>query len=110
MCTFVQKNVRQSRSDSRHFNEWYERQVTAVRTYTPTGANRDDSPLRQLTAVRTAVDDVLKPTEWGRIDWDQAQGCVVAEHPVQGRLPLSALSSGVRNMIAVAADLGVVQE
>src|SRR5262249_37770750 len=45
------------------------------------------------------------PTGWGNIDWDQDQGCVVAEHGSHGRLPLVALSSGVRNMVALTADL-----
>ena len=92
-------------SDSRHFNEWYEQKVAAVKKHAPTGAAREGSALQQLTAVRVAVNGVLEPTGWGQIDWDQTQQCVVAEHPVQGRLPLASLSSGVRNMVAMTADL-----
>lgn len=91
--------------DSKKFEAWYEQQVTAIRAHAPARMMRLEPYLDQLTAVRMAVDDALRPTGWGTIDWDAEQKCVVVEHPDQGRLPLGMLSSGVRNMVALTADL-----
>ncbi|MCE9562624.1 MAG: AAA family ATPase [Planctomycetes bacterium] len=91
--------------ESALFNVWYRDHFLDVKEKPVIGSSRPDSPLRQLAAVRTAVADVLQPTCWGNIDWDKSRQCVVAEHPYHGRMPLASLSSGVRNMIAVTADL-----
>ena len=92
-------------SDSHHFNLWYEQKFMAVKSRVATGANEEIPPLLQLTAIRSAVDTVLKPTGWRGIDWDLTQRTVVAEHSTHGTLPLASLSSGVRNMVALVADL-----
>lgn len=91
--------------ESTHFNAWYEEKVNSVRTHVPTGAIRESSLFQHLAAIRAAVKRVLEPTGWVDIDWDATQRCVVVEHPSQGRLPLATLSSGVRNMVAITADL-----
>jgi predicted ATP-binding protein involved in virulence len=91
--------------DSTRFNSWYEERVNSVRSHVPTGAVRDSSPFQHLAAIRAAVKRVLEPTGWAEVDWDSTQRCVVVEHPNQGRLPLATLSSGVRNMVALTADI-----
>jgi predicted ATP-binding protein involved in virulence len=58
-----------------------------------------------LLAVQEAVKVVLEPTEWSKLDWDFEQKSLVVEHRSFGRLPLSSLSDGVRNMIALVADI-----
>lgn len=61
--------------------------------------------LRLLEAVREASREVLAPTGWCDLDWDFKKDCLVVEHPLHGRLPLSALSDGVRNMVAIITDI-----
>ena len=92
-------------SDSFHFNTWYRQLVLDVRNRPVTGARRQDSTLQQLAAVNTAVEQVLEPTGWGTIDWDEAQQCVIARHSVHGQLPIALLSSGIRTTLALAADI-----
>ncbi len=92
-------------SDSLHFNKWYRKLVLDVKNSPVTGASRPDSSLKTLTAVNEAVEQVLAPTGWQRIDWDESQQSVTAEHAAFGRLPLAILSSGIRTTIAVVADI-----
>lgn len=94
-------------SDAARFNQWYETRWRAVygRTKDGRGLGPDPLALAHLSAVRSAVGAVLKPTGWSDIDWDDERGCVVVEHAVRGRLPLAWLSSGIRSMIALTADL-----
>ena len=92
-------------SSFKAFGAWYETMVLAIQETPVTGVRRPDRPENLLAAVRTAASGVLEPTGWRAIDWDPDQGLLVAEHPEHGRLPLSFLSDGVRNMIALVADV-----
>jgi len=58
-----------------------------------------------IEAVRTATDAVLAPSGWSRLDWDFIADDVVASHPAQGKLRVSSLSDGIRNLIGLVADL-----
>ena len=93
-------------SEAARFNEWYASRWRAVSKRSSPGVGTGQDPLAQLSSVRTAVANVLEPTGWSVIDWDDERGCVVVEHAARGRLPLSWLSSGIRSMVALAADLG----
>lgn len=92
-------------SEAARFNEWYAARWRAVAKRASPGIGPGQDPLAQLSAVRSAVAQVLEPTGWSVIDWDDEGGCVVVEHAQRGRLPLSWLSSGIRSMIAMVADL-----
>jgi len=94
-------------SDAARFNDWYAARQQAVRGRTDAGIGLGHDPLAlgHLSAVRNAVKTVLEPTGWSMIDWDDERRGVVVEHAERGRLPLSWLSSGIRSMIALVADL-----
>ena len=72
-------------------------------------------PENHITAVRDAVRTVLEPTGWTTIVWEPTRhdadgrnhspGYIALEHSEKGRLPLSHLSDGVRNMVALVGDL-----
>jgi predicted ATP-binding protein involved in virulence len=59
----------------------------------------------------------MEPTGWTTIDWEwilplrdgqnrwRTEGEVVVEHEIHGRHPLSRLSDGVRNTVALVADV-----
>jgi predicted ATP-binding protein involved in virulence len=72
-------------------------------------------PENHISAVRDAVRTVLEPTGWTTIVWEpasqdtdgrnQSPGYIALEHSQKGRLPLTHLSDGVRNMVALVGDL-----
>ena len=61
------------------------------------------SPL--IDAVREAVNAVLRPTGWGRIWYSDTHNEVTANHPQVGTLAVSQLSDGLRNSLALVADI-----
>lgn len=85
--------------------DWYEKkmhEIGAAQFSTELPTN-----LRLIEAVREAVRVGLEPTGWCKLLWnnEQTQKSLAVEHPDYGQLPLSALSDGVRNMIALIADI-----
>lgn len=82
---------------------WYESKMNEVsdgRFSTELARN-----LALLTAVQGATRIVLEPSGWSGLDWDQERRSLVVRHEEHGRLPLHALSDGVRTMIALVADV-----
>ena len=61
------------------------------------------SPL--VAALRQSVDECLKITGWQGIRYSFTHQTVVMEHPVHGVLEVGQMSDGVRNMIALVADI-----
>lgn len=94
-------------SNAAHFNEWYAARWRAVAKSTAPGAGPGGEALAELSSVRNAVRTVLEPTGWSEIDWDDKAERVVVEHADRGRLPLSWLSSGIRSMVALSADMAL---
>jgi predicted ATP-binding protein involved in virulence len=104
-----------SSSSFKAFADWYERTANAARSATAVAYGPSERPEKLLAAVRDATRIVLEPTRWRNVDWEfppnnelgqpKARGYLVVEHPDHGRLPLAALSDGVRNMVALVADL-----
>jgi predicted ATP-binding protein involved in virulence len=102
-------------SSFKAFVSWYEATANAAQSPTSVAYAPGEHPVKLLAAVREATRTVLAPTGWRDIDWEfppkdengvpQGRGQIVIEHPDYGRLPLSVLSDGVRNMIALVADL-----
>lgn len=102
-------------SSFKTFATWYEETSNSLRSSTSKGLGLDERPENLLTAVRKAVEVVLEPTGWTKVDWEfpsvdeigvrQGRGFLVVEHDERGRLPLSSLSDGVRNMVALVGDL-----
>jgi predicted ATP-binding protein involved in virulence len=64
-----------------------------------------EHPERLLAAVEKAMQVVLKPTGWCKLDWDFERKLLIVEHLDQGRLPLASLSDGVRTMVALVMDI-----
>jgi len=82
---------------------WYENKWNE--THDPRYSTELSKTLPLLTAVQKATRVVLEPTGWCELDWDFEKKSLVVGHRDYGRLPLSALSDGVRNMIALIADI-----
>ena len=58
-----------------------------------------------IDAVRDAVNVVLRPTGWGNIWYSETHKDVTASHPDFGTLAVSQLSDGLRNSLALVADI-----
>ena len=82
---------------------WYENKMNEIAD--AKFATQLSGNLSLIAAIKEAVRVVLEPTGWQELNWDSQSRSIVVEHPDQGRLPLSALSDGVRNMIALVADI-----
>lgn len=106
-----------SMSSFKTFSSWYGDMVHQVRSGTLTAVSPNESPVRFLSCVRRAVAGVLEPTGWTTLDWEwtpplrdgqnrwRTEGEVVVEHDLHGRQPLLRLSDGVRNTVALVADV-----
>jgi len=82
---------------------WYENKMNETRD--SRFSTRLSTNLALLGAVRESTRIVLEPTGWCDLDWDFEQRSLVVAHPDYGRLRLSQLSDGVRNMVALIADI-----
>jgi predicted ATP-binding protein involved in virulence len=58
-----------------------------------------------IQSVVQAITSCLEPSGWCCVDYDFGMDELVALHPTQGKLPVSQLSDGVRNMIGLVADI-----
>lgn len=58
-----------------------------------------------IAAVRGAVNECLKSSGWQNLRYSFTHQSVVMEHPDHGILEVGQLSDGVRNMIALVADV-----
>lgn len=61
------------------------------------------SPL--IAAIRQAVDECVQITGWRNLYYSFSHQGVLLEHPIHGTLEVNQLSDGVRNMIALVADI-----
>ncbi len=59
----------------------------------------------RLEAVRGALEICLGLTGWSNLRYSHAAGGAIASHAVHGDLPVSSLSDGIRNMIALVGDI-----
>jgi predicted ATP-binding protein involved in virulence len=82
---------------------WYEKTANEIRD--PHYRSVLKMNLSLLTAVRDATRVVIEPTGWSTLDWDFEQNLLVVEHQDKRKLPLSLLSDGIRNMVALVADI-----
>lgn len=94
-----------SSSSFKGFVSWYEVLMNLARDPGSVALSTLERPEKLLAAVREATKVVLEPTGWCELDWDFEKKLLMVEHADKTRLPLSSLSDGVRNMIALVADL-----
>ncbi|HOU33484.1 MAG TPA: AAA family ATPase [Synergistaceae bacterium] len=94
-----------SSSHYRLFADWFRRFSYEATQELTSGRSSLHRPRELLQAVSEAVDAALRPSGWGRLEWDFAEDLPRAHHPVLGQLPVDALSDGIRTMIGLVADL-----
>lgn len=99
------------------FAAWYEAQMNTLANPANRAASPEARPERLLAAIEQAVRTVLAPTGWQEIGWEPSQtiamgqraifkpGRIRLRNPDAGWLPLDYLSDGIRNMVALVADI-----
>ena len=93
-------------SSSRYkiFADWFDRLCRAE--YEERNNPAKQEPIRKhLSAIRQAVDIVLRPCGWHSIAFRTTEVGIVVEHEEHGILPVAFLSDGIRNLIGLAADI-----
>ena len=96
------------------FAQWYTRIFKALRdaqirslekNLHPAGRIADDL-LAPVRAVQQAIDTILKAhTGWHGLEYSAEHDDLVLEHAQQGKLTVSQLSDGIRNMLALVGDI-----
>lgn len=96
-----------SSANYRLFSNWYERTFRDLgASLHVTGVHKADRGELLLAAVNRAVDSVLEQeTGWHGLIWDTGSAALMLTHPIHGQLPVDFLSDGVRNTVAIVADL-----
>jgi predicted ATP-binding protein involved in virulence len=102
-------------SSYKSFSAWFGQKWEQVSDPRFRAVGFEARPENHITAVRDAVSTVLEPTGWTAIVWNPASqdddgrnhtpGYIALEHSQKGQLPLTHLSDGVRNMVALVGDL-----
>lgn len=102
-------------SSYKAFAAWYEQKMQQVADPRYKNVRSHERPEKAIIAVREAVKKVLAPTGWTEIHWEwrdedddgriYRRGYVSVQHDSGLKLPLAQLSDGVRNMIALVADI-----
>lgn len=102
-------------SSYKSFSTWFGQKWEQVSDPRFRAVGFEARPENHITAVRDAVRTVLEPTGWTTIVWVPARhdadgrshspGYIALEHSQKGLLPLTHLSDGVRNMVALVGDL-----
>lgn len=80
---------------------WYESKWNAIQD--PRFATQQRENIALLRGVEEAVKVVLTSTGWGGLSW--YKGHLLLESEQKEQFPLYALSDGIRNMTALAADV-----
>jgi predicted ATP-binding protein involved in virulence len=100
-------------SSYKHFAKWYTRIFRSYREEQIRNLERGklsidvkDEFAHPVLAVQNAVNAVLATqTGWRDLAYSSEFADLVLEHPVHGALKVSQLSDGIRNIVALAADI-----
>ncbi|MBX8468555.1 AAA family ATPase [Pseudomonas sp. RIT778] len=100
-------------SNYKQFSKWYtrifrsyrEEQIRSLERGKATFDVKDDF-LNPVKAVQYAVNSMLESqTGWRNLAYSSEFADLVLEHPIHGVLKVSQLSDGIRNIVALAADI-----
>lgn len=101
-------------SSYKDFVQWYTRVFKALRDAQIRNLEKRLGPEAQVAddllapvrAVQQAIDVILEPhTGWHWLEYSAEHDDLVLEHPDQGKLKVSQLSDGIRNMLALVGDI-----
>ena len=94
-----------SSSHYTEFSAWFEAAEREAQKERAGGPPSPHRPQDLLAAVRSATEPVLLASGWSDLGYDFLTEEIVTRHPTRGQLPVSSLSDGVRNLLAMVADI-----
>lgn len=112
--TFAYRDCLDPASSYKHFAQWFSRvhksyfqaQMRNFKKSLPFDADVPYGLIAPFRAVQQTVDAILKPhTGWHTLEYSEEHEELVLNHDQQGELKVSQLSDGIRNMLALVADI-----
>ena len=99
-------------SSYKAFNRWFidesKAQYDKLINHIQNGENITDYTIEEsivLENIRESVNICLKISEWRNLRYNAKAKEITVNHPIQGTIPVSYLSDGVRGMLALTADI-----
>lgn len=92
-------------SSYKAFLAWFGPMNREAQAEKQTGLRSGHQAEQRIKAVSTVITKVLSPTGWCDLRWDFVDQEPIAYHADGSILPVRLLSDGVRNMLAMAADM-----
>ncbi len=109
--TYGYLNCLDEASSYKYFSQWFkwlfeshrEEQIRALEAGVELGETKQQPYIR---AIQTAINKVVeRKTGWGKIEYSTTQKSIVLYNQENGTLKLEQLSDGVRNAVALVADI-----
>lgn len=112
--TFAYRDCLDPASSYKHFASWFRRafrslrdaQIQRLEKGQSLGAGMDPSLTAPIRAVQQATNTLLRPhTGWHTLEYSAEYDELVLNHDIYGKLKVSQLSDGIRNMLAMVGDI-----
>lgn len=112
--TWAYRNCLAPSSSYADFTQWYIRVFKTLRDAQIRHIERRMGPSAEIAteltapvrAIQQAINNILQPhTGWHTLEYSAEHDDLVLEHAEQGRLKVSQLSDGIRNMLALVGDI-----
>ncbi|PKG93148.1 AAA family ATPase [Paraglaciecola sp. MB-3u-78] len=111
--TFAYRDCLDPASSFKQFQDWFTSAYLKVMEYQikqlEDGATFIEVPnelRRPVKVVQDAVNEVLKPVGWQNLQYSEKYDkSLVLKHPNHGVMKISQLSDGIKNMLAMIADI-----
>lgn len=111
--TFAYRDCLDPASSFKQFQDWFTSAYLKVMEYQikqledgATFIEVPDELRRPVKVVQDAVNAVLKPVGWQHLQYSEKYDkSLVLKHPVLGVMKISQLSDGIKNMLAMIADI-----
>lgn len=86
------------------YEEWNEFRINNIEA--DNSAQAVSAARQLIDSIQQAINTVLKPTGWQNLEYSRQQGkALVLHHDSQGVMDVRQLSEGVRNTVALVADI-----
>lgn len=112
--TFAYRDCLDPASSYKHFAIWFTRAFRSLRDAQIQRMEKGQSLTTDIApglsasigTIQQAIDTLLRPhTGWHTLEYSAEYDELVLNHDVQGKLKVSQLSDGIRNMLAMVGDI-----
>ena len=112
--TFAYRDCLDPASSYKHFSSWFRRafrslrdaQIQRLEKGQSLATGIDPCLTAPIRAVQQATDTLLRPhTGWHTLEYSTEYDELVLNHDTHGKLMVSQLSDGIRNMLAMVGDI-----